>query len=154
MSPAKRPSRIRDSFFRPRMQAVLCGMIVLGLLVSVDQLSMHFGLGESQRVADDVCGAAIAGALVYAYECGRSKYLSEKLKTIELMNHHVRNALQLISDSVYLHGHAQQMSEIRDAIKRIEWALREILPGRALNEDSGTKKKPSDHHLDRSSAAQ
>ena len=32
------------------------------------------------------------------------------------------------------------MSEIQDALKRIEWALREVLPGRALNEDFETTK--------------
>jgi hypothetical protein len=64
------------------------------------------------------------------------------LKTIELMNHHVRNALQVIVDSAYLHGHAQQLDEIQMSVKRIDWALREILPGRVLDEynDPGSQK--------------
>jgi hypothetical protein len=140
-----KPSRMRKSFFRPGTQAMVYGLIVLALLVFVDQLSMHYGLRESQRVVDDACGAAIAGVLVYSYERSRSKYLGERLKTIELMNHHVRNALQLISDSVYIHGHVQQMSEIQNAIKRIEWALQEVLPGRALNEKAETKKAAKHH---------
>ena len=51
---------------------------------------------------------------------------------IELMNHHVRNALQTIVSSAYAHRHARQLEGIRTSVKRIEWALREILPGRIL----------------------
>ena len=49
------------------------------------------------------------------------------------MNHHVRNALQVISDSVHLRGHTQQIKDIHVAIKRIDWALREILPGEGVD---------------------
>jgi hypothetical protein len=127
------PPRTRKRFFRPGMEAFVYGLIVLALLFLADQLSISYGLKEAQRVVDDVCGAVIVGVLVYVYERRRSENLSEKLKTIELMNHHVRNALQVIGDSAYVHGHVQQISEIREAIKRIDWALREILPGRALD---------------------
>jgi hypothetical protein len=50
------------------------------------------------------------------------------------MNHHVRNALQTIVISAYARGHAQQVDEIRTSVSRIEWALREILPGRVLDD--------------------
>jgi hypothetical protein len=49
---------------------------------------------ESPKVSVyDVIGAGIAGPIFYRYENNRQKHLTEKLKTIELMNHHVRNAL-------------------------------------------------------------
>jgi hypothetical protein len=110
------------------------GALVLLFLVLTDQLSAYYGLAESQRIVDDSCGGIIAGLLIYRIECNRTKYLNEKLKTIELMNHHVRNALQVIVDSAYLHGHAQQLDMIQKSVKRIDWALREILPGHTLNE--------------------
>ncbi len=122
------------SFFHPGLTATAYGLVALVFLLLADELSLHYGLGEWQRVIDDLCGAVIVGLLVYRHECRRSKYLNEKLKTIELMNHHVRNALQVIVDSVYLHGHAQQLDEIHNSVKRIDWALREILPGRVLDE--------------------
>jgi hypothetical protein len=124
----------RNAFFRPGIIAIAYGVVVLAFLLLADELSLRYGLGEWQRVLDDICGAIIAGLLVYRYEYSRSKYLTEKLKTIELMNHHVRNALQVIVDSVYVHGHAQQLAEIQNSVKRINWALREILPGRILDE--------------------
>jgi hypothetical protein len=42
------------------------------------------------------------------------------------MNHHVRNALQTIVDSAYIHGH---LDDVRNSVDRIAWALQEILPG-------------------------
>jgi hypothetical protein len=136
----------RKAFFYPGILAIAYGVVVLACLLLADELSLRYGLGEWQRALDDFCGAIIAGLLVYRHEYSRSRYLTEKLKTIELMNHHVRNALQVIVDSVYLHGHAQQLAEIQNSVKRINWALQEILPGRVLDryEDPETsdKKQP------------
>jgi len=132
--------------FHPRVYGILCGLVVLALLILTDQISMQFGFRESQRILDDVVGATIAGLLFYRYEHNRRNHLNEKLKIIELMNHHVRNALQIIVDSAYLHGHDQQISQIRDSVRRIEWALREILPGKVLDEyedRSGTRERTS-----------
>jgi len=123
----------RNPWFPPAMSAGIVGSVVVIFLFLTDQLSSHYGLTEPQRILDDFCGGIVAGLLVYRYERGRSKYLNERLKTIELMNHHVRNALQTIVSSAYAHGHDQQLDEIRTSVKRIEWALREILPGRVLD---------------------
>jgi hypothetical protein len=126
----------------PALRATMYGALVLLFLVFTDQLSAYYGLAESQRILDDSCGGIIAGLLIYRIEYNRAKYLTEKLKTIEMMNHHVRNALQVIVDSVYLHGHSEQLAEIQNSVKRIDWALREILPGRSLDEykDPGSQK--------------
>jgi len=89
---------------------------------------------------------------VYRYERRRATYLSARLKTIEMMNHHVRNALQVIVDSVYVHGQDQQVEEIKDSVKRIDWALREILPGRVLDEYSDPVKQPKKQARSKSAA--
>jgi two-component sensor histidine kinase len=52
-----------------------------------------------------------------------------KLEVIRLMNHHVRNSLQVISFAALAPQQKELASEIRDAVQRIEWALREVLPG-------------------------
>jgi hypothetical protein len=126
----------------PAVRAVMYGALVLLFLVLTDQLSAYYGLAESQRILDDTCGGIIAGLLIYRIERNRTKYLNQQLKTIELMNHHVRNALQVIVDSAYLHGHAQQLDVIQKSVKRIDWALRETLPGHTLDEynDPGSQK--------------
>jgi len=138
MSDTRRVKRLLN----PAARAAMYGALVLLFLVLTDQLSAYYGLAEPQRILDDSCGGLIAELLIYRLEYNRAKYLNEKLKTIELMNHHVRNALQVIVDSAYLHGHAQQLAEIQNAVKRIDWALREILPGHVLDEfnDPGSQK--------------
>ncbi len=135
-------NRRAKRLLNPAVRATMYGLIVLLFLVFTDQLSVYYGLAESQRVVDDFCGGIIAGLLIYRLEYNREKYLHEKLKTIEMMNHHVRNALQVIVDSVYLHGHSEQLAEIQNSVKRIDWALREILPGHTLDEydDPGSQK--------------
>ena len=41
------------------------GALVLLFLVLTDQLSIYYGLAESQRIVDDSCGAVIAGLLIF-----------------------------------------------------------------------------------------
>lgn len=125
----------RKRLLRPGTQAVFYGIIVLAFLFLADQISMHYGLTGSERVVDDICGAIIAGGLVYWNERRRVKFLTEKVRTIELLNHHVRNALQVITYSIYRQGNTGQIAEIQDAVNRIDWALREILPGPAADEN-------------------
>jgi hypothetical protein len=55
------------------------------------------------------------------------------------MNHHIRNALQIIRYAGYRQPEARQTMEIEDAVKRIDWALREVLPGNVTTYDEGWK---------------
>ena len=122
----------------PMLAAVIGGLLIFALLVATYELETQFILSESYRILDDLCGGIFAAFIIYRYERRRSRYLNEGLKTIELMNHHVRNALNVIVTSVYVHGYAKQLNEIQVSVNRIEWALREILPGRVLNDYSET----------------
>jgi len=75
-----------------------------------------------------------AGGLFYqmAREAKVSRELvRERMQTIAELNHHIRNALQVIK---FLGGQqrtgldAMQLQLINDSVDRIEWALREVLP--------------------------
>ena len=73
----------------------------------------------------------IAALLVFRllqYEMERRKRLRERIEAIANMNHHVRNALQVISLSAFSAVDQQQLQAVRDSVNRIQWALREILP--------------------------
>src|SRR5215468_5861549 len=135
----------RNSPLHPRYAAVIAGLLIFAFLLVANELETRFISTESHRVLDDLCGGIIAAVVIYRYERRRSKYLNEGLKTIELMNHHVRNALNVIVTSVYVHGYAKQLNEIQVSVNRIEWALREILPGRVLDDysDNAAEKKQS-----------
>ena len=98
-------------------------------------LSFHNIHGFLALVDNFMAGIG-AGLIVLLYERSRQREIDKKLRTIRLMNHHVRNALQVIStasDSV----ETEQPTMVQDAVRRIEWALREVLPGeRALTDNS------------------
>ena len=115
--------------------AVLAGLGVFALLIAADQVSVHYGLRGSQRVFDELCGAVVVGFLVFGYERHRLRQFMQRLQTIASMNHHVRNALQVIMYSSYVPSDQEQLARIRDAVERIEWALQEVLPNETLDND-------------------
>ena len=104
-----------------------CCLYVLGILVEA------FLRQESIRGwvlwIDNIAAALLLGLVVFLYERRRERELLSKLQVIELMNHHVRNALQPIMYVPYSQDQQLQLNTIRDAVNRIDWALREILPG-------------------------
>jgi hypothetical protein len=128
----------RKGLFRPGLTAVTLAVVVAAFFFLADQVSVHYGFELWEQALDTVCAGTVVGLLIYRYERKRSKYLNDRLKMIELMNHHVRNALTVIVNSVYAHGYDKQLNEIRVSVNRIEWALREILPGRVLDDFSET----------------
>ncbi|MGI9101444.1 MAG: hypothetical protein ACR2IF_03275 [Terriglobales bacterium] len=52
-----------------------------------------------------------------------------RLETIAAMNHHIRNALQTISYERHFATDAGTAARMSDAVRRIQWALEEVLPG-------------------------
>lgn len=71
----------------------------------------------------------VAAVLVYvlsARERQRQEHVECRLHVIAEMNHHIRNALQVIT--FYSRKGEKQEVGIVEAVERIQWALREILP--------------------------
>lgn len=71
----------------------------------------------------------VAGALVYVLsirEKQRRAYVECRLRVIAEMNHHIRNALQIIT--FYSRTGTKQQVGIVEAVERIQWALKEVLP--------------------------
>lgn len=59
----------------------------------------------------------------------RRRLVQARLEVIADMNHHIRNALQVLSYGTATHGSKKETEMMRESINRIEWALREVLPG-------------------------
>jgi hypothetical protein len=87
-------------------------------------------------LADDLILAAIAGLLVYLYERERSRLLTEKLRVIRDMNSFVRNELQIVYASL-ANPCGPHVDKIERSVERIDWALRELLPGTQMLEAPG-----------------
>ena len=103
------------------------GIFVLG--VTLRTLLDKWGVTGVTAVVDDLLIGLLAGLLVFAYERHRHKLIVERMRMIAEMNHHIRNALQPIVYSPYLKEQAEQVKIIQEGTRRIEWALREVLPG-------------------------
>jgi hypothetical protein len=74
----------------------------------------------------------VAGLLFYSltnYERLRRNLIRNRLRTIAEMNHHIRNSLQVITYANATGKTSESMEMIRQSVERIEWALREVLPG-------------------------
>lgn len=104
-----------------------CGIFFLG--VALRALLDKLGVSGVTAVIDDLLIGVLAGVVVFAYERHQHKLMLEKMRVISEMNHHVRNALQPIMYSPYLKEQAEQVRIIQEGTRRIEWALREVLPG-------------------------
>jgi hypothetical protein len=79
-------------------------------------------------IVDALIGVGV-GLLVFLYERRQRQNMIRKLEVIRLMNHHVRNSLQVISFAASSPNQKEPAKEVRAAMERIEWALREVLPG-------------------------
>jgi signal transduction histidine kinase len=112
--------------------ALAAAVIVFLISAGLDWLLVYAHESRSAIIeASDAMGGIIAGALVFRllqYERERRRIIRNRLETIADMNHHIRNALQVISGTAYSTADQQQLTAIRESVSRIQWALREILP--------------------------
>jgi len=107
----------------------LWGVFVFLLGVLLEHILTRLGVTGITAVIDDLLVGMVAGTLVFAYELHRHKAMLRQMRVIAEMNHHIRNALQPILYSAYLKEQAKQIQMIEQGTERIQWALREILPG-------------------------
>jgi hypothetical protein len=125
---------LKSISFSKISQPVFGGLVVFLFLFLVDGISNYYGLTGWQRASDDLLGGIVVGVLLFVDQRRRHRYLVERLETIGLMNHYVRNALQSIQ---YARYSGDDVRVIEDSVARIEWALREVLPGGHYPSSSG-----------------
>lgn len=122
--------------FRKGLLSVLLAFVSFSLGMMVEAFQRHEGITGWTLWVDNVAAALLLGLVVFFYERRRERELVRKLQVIELMNHHVRNALQPVMYLPYSQDQEMQLNTIRDAARRIDWALREILPGHEVEESA------------------
>lgn len=82
-------------------------------------------------VSDGLTGLVVSGLFLSFIRNiqNHRRMLQARLEVIADMNHHIRNALQVLSYGAALHENDRETEMMREAIGRIQWALREVLPG-------------------------
>ena len=130
---ADQTSRSRDVF------VVLLVVLVVSVIgFAFDRLLLREGVHRVDIMALSNGLTGIAAGLLYLQvtrvECERRAATQERLRTIAEMNHHIRNALQVIAYASSTTDSVQSVELIRSSVERIEWALREVLPGHVTPE--------------------
>ena len=121
-----------DSPLKSSVLVILIAIVVSIVGIAFDLMLVHEGVPRYDLMAvADLLTGIVAGAFFWQArrrERERRQFVRERLRTISEMNHHIRNALQVIS----FYSEKQQDQETVDmlgkAVNRIEWALSEVLP--------------------------
>ena len=113
---------------RALLPSFLAGFVIYSLGWLLDRILQYRGLNSKVVTIDDLLIAVLVGIVVLFYEERRRRTLVEKLHTVELMNHHVRNALQVIACAHHTPDQQRQLQIVSESVQRIEWALEEVLP--------------------------
>ncbi|HET9281601.1 MAG TPA: hypothetical protein VFR24_06530 [Candidatus Angelobacter sp.] len=122
------------SLLRRTGVSFLLGFTVFVLGVLLENGLDKLGISGTSALLDDLLIGILAGCVVFAYELHQHKTILRQMRVIAEMNHHVRNALQPILYSPYVNEQAEQIRIIQESTKRIQWALREVLPGGEADE--------------------
>lgn len=133
----KKDDVVRESWWARRSGIfsllVALGVAVLGVVLDRGLLKEGLPRLDMLLVSNSLTGL-FAGSLVFqmAREAKASRDLvRERMRTIAELNHHIRNALQVIKFWGAQQRpalDAMQLQLINDSVDRIEWALREVLP--------------------------
>ncbi len=115
------------------LMAVVAALVLFVISTGLDYFLLH-DEHDSRIViieASDALLGVVAGALIFRllqYERERRARLRQRIAVIADMNHHVRNALQVISFHAYTTTDREQIEAVKESMERIQWALKEILP--------------------------
>jgi len=125
-----------DAFWKRKTCALLLLVVVVvsALGFVLDRMLIREGLPRFDLllITNTITGL-VAGGLFYQFarnEKAQRDIVQERMRTIAELNHHIRNALQVIK---FCGGgqpslDSMQLQLINESANRIEWALREVLP--------------------------
>ena len=133
----KKNDPARESLWSRRTGSLslLIAVLVSALGVLLDRILVKEGLPRfGMLILSNSITGLFAGGLFYQIvreEKIHRDLLRARMETIAELNHHIRNALQVIKFWGVQHRpalDAMQLQLINDSVDRIEWALREVLP--------------------------
>jgi hypothetical protein len=128
---------------KPHRSSVGSGLLVaiaVGVLTFFsDVVVLSVTYSTTLLVIDSILLGAMAGAVAWMYEQRHKRLTANKLDVIAQMNHLVRNDLEIIQYSAYATQDQEHIQHIDECLRRIDWALREVLPSEAPPKLAGWK---------------
>ena len=138
------------TFERPTTKLLFClavGGIAGSIGLALDILLLRRGMPRlGILLLSNLITGALAGTLLLhlkIWQMEKRRVIEKRLSTIADMNHHVRNALAVVAYYGTEGANATRAQLVSQAVKRIEWALREILP-RGWNMSEGHRQDDND----------
>ena len=114
-----------------RWNSIRLGLFAFGIILVVGYGSDLLTVRHPEwMVVDDLVLGFVAAWVVILYEERRTRLIREKLNVIREMNSYVRNELQVLVAAVPGEATAQTIDAVQRCVDHIDWALREILPGK------------------------
>ena len=105
----------------------IIGMNVLEGLV-LRPLVRASGINLEATLVEELLVGLLMGVVVCGiHEAFRQRYERKLQVSVDELNHHVRNSLQVILNQQELCPHCKP-SDTAQAMERVDWALKEVLP--------------------------
>ena len=117
---------------RNYLSAIVAGLVTATVVHGIDAYLARVKLPNDATILDDVLLGFLVGLLVFLLELHHQKEMvreQRKMVVVREMNHHIRNALQTIVFATSSASSREIIEEVKKATDRIEWTLREVLPG-------------------------
>jgi hypothetical protein len=111
---------------------LLSSVFMTGVGFGFDRLLIREGVPRlgvlllSNLLTGVVAGALLLQSTIRAQE--KQRLLQQRLDKVSEINHHVRNALQVVAFYKHLADDPKVARLIEESIQRIEWTLEEVLP--------------------------
>jgi signal transduction histidine kinase len=129
------PQPQNQSFWTSVRGAIVLAIFCATLIFIISSAADWFMLREHEtprftiELSDGIasCAIGLLSFQVVRLQQERRQRLRERLEIIAEMNHHVRNALQIISLTA-TGKDKEEIATIHQSVDRIQWALRELLP--------------------------
>jgi signal transduction histidine kinase len=112
----------------------LCGIAVFVGVYSIHLWLARHGFRAEARILDDLLVAVLVVVLLLIQRLHHERELKRHARMMAIigdMNHHIRNALQVILGTIEQGKPAlprEALDDISASVQRIEWCLREVLP--------------------------
>lgn len=115
------------------------GALIIGFAsYHINRLLLRYGIHPAtESLLDDLTIGCLGGGIVFfvgALKGERESRIRERLTLIAELNHHVRNALTTIVLYAEHPDQKQRLLSTSEAVDRIDWVLRELVPTAAAHE--------------------
>jgi hypothetical protein len=126
------------------LTAIAAGLVTFAAVYGIDAFLARIKLPAEATILDEILLGILAGGLVIAIQRQTElRHHRHKIAVMKEMNHHIRNALQTIIYITFDASDRNAAEKVRDAAKRIEWALREVLPAEPCDSEENAKWPPA-----------